>query len=74
VDDLSVRSLCVNLTSHQRFVEKEEKRGSAFLKKRGFLIKKEEKKRHTVFVRRKLKLTGTIVVYIQQHSYVINIG
>jgi len=31
------------LASHQQFVKKEEKRGSAFLKKRGFSIKKRKK-------------------------------
>jgi hypothetical protein len=32
------------LASHQHFVKKEEKRGSAFSKKRGFLIKKRRKR------------------------------
>jgi hypothetical protein len=32
------------LASHQHFVKKEEKRGSAFLEKRGFLIKKRRKR------------------------------
>ncbi len=35
--------------------------------------KKEEKKRHIVFARRKLKPTGTIILQIQQSSHVINI-
>ncbi len=61
------------LESHQHFVKKQEKRGAAFLEKRGFLTEKEEKKRHTVFARRKLKPTGTIILQIQQSSHVINI-
>jgi len=34
----------LNLASHQHFTKKEEKRGSAFLEKRGFLIKKRRKR------------------------------
>jgi hypothetical protein len=33
-----------DLASHQHFVKKEEKRGLAFLEKRGFLIKKRRKR------------------------------
>jgi hypothetical protein len=53
------------LTSHQHFVRKEEKRGAAFLEKRGFLTEKEEKKRNTVLARRKLKPTYIIILQIR---------
>jgi len=61
-----------DLASHQHFVKKEEKIGTAFLEKRGFLTEKEKKDRYTVFVRRKLMPTGTIILQIRQNSHVID--
>jgi hypothetical protein len=47
--------------------EKEDfqKKKRIFKRKRGFSKEKEEKERHTVFVRRKLKPTGTIILQIR---------
>ena len=39
-----------------------------------FLIEKEDKKRRTIFARKKLKLTSTIILQVQQNSHIINIG
>jgi hypothetical protein len=54
--------------------KKRGKKRLSILGKKRIFNKKEEKKRHIVFVGRKLKPTGTIVLLIRENSYVINTG
>ncbi len=53
------------LASHQHFVKKEKKKRRSILEKKSIFFTEKEKKRHTVFARRKLKPTGRIILHIQ---------
>jgi hypothetical protein len=56
------------------FCKKRGKKKVSILGTERIFNKKEKKKRHIVFVGRKLKLTGTIVLLIRKNLNVINTG